>query len=136
MLILFGLYLLVNSLKKGFNSGSNTGKAENKTTFDCYESTLRNPEIIDTNNSKTIDFKEAIIMGIFLCINNVGLGIGSSIAGFNIYLTSVLSLLFSLAFVPLGHFIGKRIFSDKLSAYSEVISAGIVIILGIYEMFI
>lgn len=127
ILIVLGLVLLINLLRKG-----NKDKSE----FQLYENALRNPEIIDTNNSKTIESKEAIILGIVLCLNNIGLGIGASITGLNIFLTSISSLIFSMVFIPIGYCIGKKMLSDKLSKYSEIISISIIIILGIYELFI
>lgn len=36
----------------------------------------------------------------------------------------------------LGYYIGEQVFSDKLSGYSELVSASLIIILGIYELFI
>ena len=127
ILILLGLSLLINLLRK-----DNSYKSE----FHRYENTLRNPEIIDTNNSKTVDFKEAIILGVVLCLNNIGLGIGASITGLNVFITSICSLIFSMVFIPIGYYIGEKVLSDKLSRYSEIISIVIIIILGIYELFI
>lgn len=137
ILILLGLYLFVGSLKKDFHDNDYLKEdTKNISEFYRYESTLRSPEIIDINDSKTIEFKESIILGIVLCLNNIGLGIGASITGLNIYITSILSIIFSLVFIPLGYYIGKKIFSNNLSRYSEVISACIIMLLGIYEFFI
>lgn len=126
ILILFGAYMLLNWYRKD--------RAPSE--LQRYENTLRMPEIIDLNDSKTIDIKEAAVLGIILCINNAGLGIGASITGLNIYLTSGLSMIFSLIFIPAGFFLGKKLLSDKLSGYSEIISIFIIIFLGIYELFI
>lgn len=133
ILLLFGIYLLVNFLRKGFDGNKAN---DNISEFERYENALTHPEIIDSNNSKTIDFKETIILGLVLCLNNIGLGIGASITGLNIYMTSITSLLFSMLFIPLGYSIGEKMFSDKLSRYSEIASACIIIALGIYELFI
>jgi len=127
ILIVLGLCLLINLLRKG---------NKDKSDFQLYENALRNPEIIDTNNSKTIESKEAIVLGIVLCLNNIGLGIGASITGLNIFLTSISSLIFSMVFIPIGYCIGEKMLSNKLSKYSEIISISIIIILGIYELFI
>lgn len=137
ILILLGLYLLIISLKKGFDDNSNLEEVnQNISDFYRYEATLRSPEIIDANHSKTIEFKESIMLGFLLCLNNIGFGIGASITGLNICITSIFSLIFSLAFISLGYYIGEKIFSNNLSKYSEVISAFIIIALGIYELFI
>lgn len=137
ILILLGIYLLINSSRKDYddNKGFET-ESNSISEFELYESTLRYPEIIDKNQSKTIEFKEAFILGLILCLNNIGLGIGASITGLNIYATSIASMIFSLIFIPLGYLIGEKIFSNKLSRFSETISACIILFLGIYELFI
>lgn len=133
ILILFGLYILINLLRKILNCNN---KAAGNKNFQSYENTLKNPEIIDTNNSKTIELKESLPLAIILCLNNIGLGIGASITGLNIILTSVASMVFSFVFIPAGYHIGAKVSSDKLSKYSEIVSACIIIALGIYELFI
>jgi len=137
ILILFGIYLLINWLRKEIARKKSTEEINGHVSeFQLYENALRNPAIIDKNNSKTIEFKEAIILGIVLCLNNIGLGIGASITGLNIFITSISSLIFSLVFIPIGYCIGEKVLSYKLSRYSEIISIGIIIILGVYELFV
>jgi putative sporulation protein YtaF len=126
ILILFGVYMLLNWYRKD----------QAPSEVQRYENTLRKPEIIDLNGSKTIDIKEAAVLGFILCINNAGLGIGASITGLNIYMTSAISMVFSLLFIPAGFHLGKKLLSDRLSGYSEIISICIIIFLGIYELFI
>ncbi|MGE5627583.1 MAG: sporulation membrane protein YtaF [Solirubrobacterales bacterium] len=128
ILILFAVYLLFNFISKEI--AQKKGIVE----YQLYDSALKNPEIIDTNNSKTIEMKESVMLGIVLCLNNIGLGIGASITGLNIIITSVSSLIFSLIFIPAGFYLGENIFTDKLSRYSEIISIIIILLLGIYEL--
>ena len=135
ILILFGIYLFIHFLIK------QSGRKKRKQAYDeselaLYENALRNPELIDKNASKTIELKEAIILGLVLCLNNIGLGIGASITGLNLYLTSIASGLFSLVFIPIGYYIGAKLLSDRFSEYSEVISIIMIIGLGIYELLI
>jgi len=137
ILILLGIFLLINWLNKNICNQKITERVnEDISGFRQYENTLTNPEIIDTNDSKTIEFKEAIILGIVLCLNNIGLGIGASISGLNIFMTSISSLIFSLVFIPIGYCIGEKVISNKLSRYSEIISICIILVLGIYELFV
>lgn len=130
LLILLGLYMLTSSLR-GKNFTSNKDKKIN-----CYENFIEHPEIIDSNNSKNIEFKESVLLGIILCINNFSLGIGASITGLNIYLTSFSSMIFSIMFIKLGFYIGNRSIPKNLSNCCEIISSLIIILLGIYELFI
>ena len=135
ILILFGLFMLFNTLKKKSNDNKEL-ICDNSSSVHHYNEMITHPEAVDKNNSKTIEFKEAIILGIILCINNIGLGIGASISGLNIYLTSLSSLIFSILFIKLGYYFGNIVSSGKLAIYSETISACIIILLGIYELFI
>ncbi|NLZ49271.1 MAG: sporulation membrane protein YtaF [Clostridiales bacterium] len=125
ILILFGFYMLISSLKKK-DSKENLG----------YQDYINHPEHFDKDRSKEIELKEAVILGAILSINNIGIGIGASTAGLNIIITSFLSLLFSMVFVKLGFYIGKKITSSRLSKYIEYISALIIIFLGVYELLI
>lgn len=128
ILTLFGVFMLFNTFRKEVN--------ENKSQIKHYNGLLKNPEVVDKNNSKTIEFKEAVTLGIILCINNIGLGIGASITGLNIYTTSLSSLIFSILFIKIGCYFGSVISNSKLSEYSEGISAILIILLGIYELLI
>ncbi len=132
ILLLFGLYMLRNAFKKNH---SDCVQINCENHINLYSEMLEHPEIVDKNNSKTIDFKEAIILGFILSINNIGLGLGASLLGMNIYLTSLSSLIFSILFIKMGYFIGEKVFSSNLSNYAEKISACVIILLGILELF-
>lgn len=121
ILLSFGIYFILLSFKK---------------KDDLYDKVLRNPEIADKNNSKNIEIKESIFLGIALSINNLGLGIGASITGLNPYITSFISVIFSMIFIKLGCSLGNSVFSKILSKYGEIISGIIIIALAIYELFI
>ncbi|MCT8977139.1 sporulation membrane protein YtaF [Clostridium sp. CX1] len=135
ILVFFGVFMLFNAFnRKPTESKELTSKSNSK--ISDYNKMIQHPEIVDKNDSKTIELKEAVILGIILCINNIGLGIGASITGLNIYITSLSSLLFSILFIKLGCHYGSLISHSKLSDYSENISAILIILLGIYELFI
>ncbi|MBZ9686909.1 sporulation membrane protein YtaF [Clostridium estertheticum] len=135
ILMLFGLFMLLNTFKKKSNDNKEL-TYDNSSKVHHYNEIINHPEAIDKNNSNTIEFKEAIVLGIILCINNIGLGIGASISGLNIYITSLSSLIFSILFIKLGYYFGSIVTSGKLAKYSEIISACVIILLGIYELFI
>lgn len=126
LIIIVGIFLIIKSLYK-----DNKIKEENS-----YSDILKNPEKMDFDSSKTIEVKEAVYLGLFLCLNNVGLGIMASIIGLNIYLTSFLSFLFGLIFLKLGSYLGQkasaRSFNNKLL---EISSYLLIILLGLWEFF-
>jgi putative sporulation protein YtaF len=102
---------------------------------DFYDEFLKHPEVADKNNSHNIEFKESIILGIALSINNVGLGIGVSIIGLNPYLSSILSIIFSLIFIQAGFYIGDSFLSSLFKRYATLISGIIIVFLGFYTLF-
>jgi putative sporulation protein YtaF len=135
ILILLGFYLLFAAVKEYLVSIDYKNKLSyTKTGLDGYKNILKTPEIIDTNNNKNIEFKESIVLGFILCLNNIGLGIGASISGLDIYITSICSIVFSFLFIPLGYTIGKKILTKNLTDYSEMFSALIIILLGLYQL--
>lgn len=140
VLIILGIYMLINAIRKNLDQNTKkelTGSSDSsKNHLNGYENILRNPDLLDINHSKTIEPNEALSLGLILCVNNIGLGIGASIAGLAPLLTSILTLITSIIFVPLGCFIGKKLISDKISKYSDLLAALLIIALGIYELFL
>lgn len=123
-LIGLGIYLLIAYVVK-------SKKESHKNNYDVI---LDNPQVMDINNSKVIEFKEALFLGFILSINNIGLGIAASITGLNIYFTSIFSVLFGIVFIRLGSYVGRKLLSDKLAKYSEIFSYLLIIFLGVYEL--
>ena len=77
-----------------------------------------------------------IALSIALTLNNLGLGFGAGITGLNPYLTSAFTFFFSLFFLTTGMAAGKRFLSDIFGNYAALISGLLILILGIYELFI
>lgn len=126
LIIIVGIFLIIKSLYK-----DNKIKEENS-----YSDILKNPEKMDFDSSKTIEVKEAVYLGLFLCLNNIGLGIMASIIGLNIYLTSFLSFLFGLIFLKLGSFLGQKASAGSFNnKFLEISSYLLIILLGVWELF-
>ena len=81
LLFLFGLYMFYQALYKQLNA------RKQKEALMTNVADLA--ETFDRDHSKTIEVKEALMLGLFLCINNIGLGVGASLTGLNILLTSI-----------------------------------------------
>ena len=99
---------------------------------------IRDPKSSDLDNSKTIDWKEAIFLGIALSIDSIGVGIGGSIIGVNSFLFPILVASFQLIFLSLGKNISVKIF--KLYKLPEniwsIISGILLIIIAIFKYFL
>lgn len=70
---------------------------------------IRDPSYSDLNKSNQIEGKEAIYLGIALSLDSIGIGIGSSIIGLNLFLFPMLVAIFQLFFLSFGSYLGKKI---------------------------
>lgn len=136
LLIAIGGWFIIDFIIKNNNNSSNHMNKVNKNTLEHYTDILSNPIIVDKNNSNSIDIRESLSLSIALALNNFALGFSASITGLNIYLTSVFTFFFSFICIIIGSAIGKSYFSKLFGKYSSLISGLIIILLGIYEIFV
>jgi putative sporulation protein YtaF len=93
------------------------------------------PNNADIDNSKNIDLKEAIFLGIALNLNNIGGSLSAGAMGINIYLIGGLSTLFSFIALWLGNYVAS-IFENSIIYKNANLIAGIILILiGIKQLF-
>ena len=126
LLFLFGIYMFYQALQKHLNT---------KNDVEIMDEAVTLAEQFDTDHSKSIDLKEACMLGVFLCLNNFGLGIGAALTGLNIYLTSVTCLVLSMVFIELGCRLTYNLLSQNTVKYAEYIASIIIILLALYQLF-
>lgn len=131
VLIAMGLWFLASFLKKRLRSAE---RAEQEEKFLPAE-LLEKPEEADADRSGDIDLREAALLALALSINNLGLGIGASIAGFNIAETAAATFFTSLLLLWLGCKLGYSLFADFLGRYADLISALVIVALGVAGLF-
>lgn len=117
-LILMGLWIIYQAL--------NTKKEEEETLNNTSSPTIyefmirflgitiqiiRNPISSDLDNSKGIDWKESIYLGICLSIDSLCIGICSSMIGYGSFLFPILVASFQLIFLSVGRILGNKILS-------------------------
>lgn len=127
LLFLFGLYMFYQAIYKQINARRQQ-KALITNTADLAET-------FDKDHSKTIELKEAVMLGLFLCINNIGLGVGASLTGLNIMITSITCLILSIVFIEFGCRLTYNYLSEKTVQYAEYIASIMIMILAVYELF-
>ncbi|SHI45369.1 putative sporulation protein YtaF [Clostridium cavendishii DSM 21758] len=132
ILIFIGLYFLYDYFK---NIKPSLNIAKKDVNNVSPKEILNTPEIADLDKSGNIDIKESIGLSIALALNNFGLGIGAGISGFNCYLTSSITFIFSILVIPFGVYIAKNFISSLAQKYSSLISAFIIIFLGVLQVF-
>ncbi len=120
VLVVLAAYMLYNTLHSGEK--------------DIHQYT-QDPAAVDKDNSKVIELRESLLIGIFLSINNMGMGIGAGIAGMPVSVTPFICAAASFIFIKTGCVFGRHITSLKLSKILEIISAAMVLLLGILGFF-
>lgn len=88
-------------------------------------------EVTELKIPEKVISKDILMLGLALAVNNITLGLGGSIAGYNPIWTSGFSLLFSFLFIYIGALISIKLDNYDLSKVSEIIGAVLVILLGI-----
>lgn len=144
LLFFIGLWIIYQAIKKdNKNTILSTNKEPKIYSFiikflGITIKIIRDPKSSDLDNSKTIDWKEAIFLGIALSIDSIGVGIGGSIIGVNSFLFPILVASFQLIFLSLGKNISVKIF--KLYKLPEniwsIISGILLIIIAIFKYFL
>jgi putative sporulation protein YtaF len=96
---------------------------------------LQNPEEADLDRSKSVGFIESIILGVALSINNLAGGFDTGITHLNIWITSLISGVFSYVCVGLCVYLGSRVSGEKLGKQASFISGIILILVGLHQVF-
>ena len=90
----------------------------------------------DKQKPHKLSLKEAILIGLALSINNVGMGIGASISGVPLIPTSLITLVVCILFLIIGNHIGKIRFFFLINRFADTVAGLILVCLGVYELFV
>lgn len=82
-----------------------------------------------------LSLKASLLLGLALSVNNMGIGLGASIAGLSLIPAAVCTFLFSAVFLGLGNCLGKSHLSDFLGQAATPVSGFLLLGLGICEWF-
>jgi putative sporulation protein YtaF len=93
-----------------------------------YVGIITDPNNADIDNSKNIDLKEALFLGIGLNLNNIGGSLSAGIYGVNIYLIGGLSTIISFISLWLGNYL-TNIFQNTVAYKKANLVIGIILIL-------
>ncbi|MED0982567.1 sporulation membrane protein YtaF [Bacillus paramycoides] len=95
---------------------------------------LRNPEKADFDGSKTISFSEALVLGVALSINNIAGGFDAGVTNLNLWLTAIISGIFSFICISGFAYVGKRFLAEYLGKWATVIAGVLLILIGIDQL--
>ncbi len=138
ILLLLGIYFILDYkklLRKSGKEYKSISKDNTNLNISSPMLILENPEIADTNKSGSIEFKESILLSIALSLNNMGLGIAASIAGLHVFVTTFITLIFTMCIIPLGFLCSKKLLNTWLSKSGDLISGFLLIILAVLTWF-
>ena len=148
ILIIMGVFILFQSLKKENvkNNKKDIIYLENETEkiysffirfLGITIKIIKNPVNSDLDNSKIIDSKESLFLGLTLSLDSFCIGIGGSIIGINYQIFPLLIAIFQLSFLSIGNIFGKKLY--KLSNLPDniwsIMSGIILIFIGITKFF-
>ncbi|MCL2847766.1 MAG: sporulation membrane protein YtaF [Firmicutes bacterium] len=138
ILITVGLVKLFDSLIKGYIRRHNG--LDKKINFKLFSlkfmlNIYADPIEADKDKSKVLSLAEAVGLAVILSIDSLTVGLGAGLAGGGIYWIIGLSLIFGIAFLYLGSFLGRKVRSKSKIDLSWL-SGLLLIVLGIVNIFI
>lgn len=155
-LILFGMYYLVKfmlSLHKKCPKKQNSKELTAQSQRTCGSISQRNcisqrknfsqEKVVSYENENIhgnlrpdyFSLKDSLLLGFALSANNMGIGLGASIAGLSLLPAAVCTFLFSAVFLGLGNCLGKSHLSDFLGQAATPVSGLLLLGLGLCEWF-
>ena len=106
----------------------------------ALENPGESPSASDTNatDSSPLTHKELVLLGLALSANNMGIGIGASMAGIPLMAASVFTFLCSVCFLHMGNVLGSRLgqlkFLRLADRFADPLSGLLLILLGICQL--
>ena len=129
IIMLLGLYFLIQSILKLIPKSYSNSLALKK-----VDEIMDYAEKSDSDNSGTLNIKEAFVVSLGLMLNNLGTGLAASITGVNVSITVICTFILSIALLMLGKSIGHNVLGSICGKYAPLISGVLLIILGIFEL--
>jgi putative sporulation protein YtaF len=127
IIVIIGAWSIVNSLclRKGRSTDS-----------DNYEHVYGNRSPADVFHKHVISMKESAGLSIALALNNLATGLGAGATGISPISTTIAVGVFSLLFIRFGSKFGFTVSRSWLGSYSKIVAGILLILIGIYEMFV
>lgn len=145
ILILMGIFICFQALKNESKKDSIKLESNTEKIYSFFIKFLgitikiiKNPISSDLDNSKIIDAKESIFLGLALSLDSLCIGIGGSIIGINFIIFPFLISVFQVVFLGLGTLLGRKIY--KLNQFPDniwsIISGILLVFIGFLRYFL
>lgn len=86
-------------------------------------------------HSRSISFKETLILGVSLALNAMAGGFGASLSNYDPVITSVAIGVFSYLTIDIGQRVSGKVISKSLGSLSQKAAGLLLILIGVYELF-
>ena len=94
---------------------------------------LSYPKRADIDNSRSVDYKEAVILGIALSINALAGGFDAGAVGISSLVEAIFVGIFSFATIIAGYYFGKKYAAEQIGKYATVISGTLLMVIGVHQ---
>lgn len=125
-----GTFMIAEPYIKRKKTAPRKAPPDNATVIDA----LRDPEASDLDHSKTIDFREATLLGVSLSINNVGGCMSAGMIGLNAFFIGTLSAAVSFTVLLLGNLLAGLFQRLRLGRKASVAAGLILIAIGVRQI--
>ncbi len=95
---------------------------------------LKDPETADVDGSRTIELKEALLLGIALSVNNIFGGMSAGVLHINPFEMAALSVIFNVICLLSGQGVGAHFYATNLGRHAQVVSGIMMISLGLWQL--
>jgi putative sporulation protein YtaF len=127
VIVSVGIYVLYQPFRK-------RKSVEKPTNHNLIQRILQQPEEADLDRSKTISFKESLILGSALGINALAGGFDAGVTHLHVLSTSVAVGFFSFAVLGLTDYVGRKYIAVKFDKLATILSGILLILLGLYQI--
>jgi putative sporulation protein YtaF len=131
LLVAIGIWIILEQYIKRDDKQDEADQKQNKGNI---FNILRKPENADVDRSKTIDFKEATVLGIAMSINNIGGGVSAGMIGLNELLVGLMSALISFLALWTGNYITEFLKRFNLGNKAAILAGVALIAIGIKQV--
>jgi putative sporulation protein YtaF len=127
VIVSVGIYVLYQPFKQ-------RKTVELPTNHNLIQRILQQPEEADLDQSKTISFKESLILGFALGINALAGGFDAGVTNLHVLSTSVAVGFFSFAVLGATDYIGHKYIAVRFDKAATILSGILLIIIGLFQI--
>lgn len=134
-LMLLGIYLLLKFMIPLCKRYLHNLRLKGKTGEIDLSASSRDTgnDLVPTPESASL--RSVLFLGVALSANNIGIGLGASMAGLSLAPAAVTTFLFSAVFLALGNRLGRSSLSELLGKAADPVSGLLLLGLGVCELF-